>query len=225
LRYYIVVEGASGEPIIYPKWIKYINGSLAQIDDLGDCRDNTFYLVSGYGYPNYLKIIEDAIQDVNTIGNFNYLVVAVDSEDKTCQEKYDEIKECVADKLSSAELKIIVQHFCIETWALGNRAVCRKNAQDIKLLEYKRVYNVRDNDPELLPPYKEMNRAQFAFSYLKCMLRDSYPRGFYTKSKPDAILDEYYFKQIQKRLEDTKHIKSFQSFLDAFQKEAVVYER
>jgi hypothetical protein len=217
MRYYIVVEGASGEPKIYPKWIQYTNSSLAKIDDLNDCRDNAYYLISGYGYPNCLGIIENAIQDVNTIGNFDYLVVAVDSEDKTYQEKYDEIKDCVGNKLASAELKIIVQHFCIETWALGNRAVCRKNAQDKKLLEYKDVYNVRNDDPELLPPYKEMNRAQFAFSYLKCMLHDSYPSGFYTKSKPDAILDEYYFKQIQKRLVDTQHIKSFQSFLDTFQ--------
>ncbi|WP_162504771.1 hypothetical protein [Treponema endosymbiont of Eucomonympha sp.] len=217
MRYYIVVEGASGEPKIYPHWIQYTNSKLVQLSNLNDNRGDAYYLVSGYGYPNYLKIIENAIQDVNNINNFNYLVVAIDSEDNTYQEKYDEVKDLVADKLESAELKIIVQYFCIETWALGNRIACRRNTQDKVLLEYKNIHDVRKADPELLPSYKEMNRAQFAFSYLKCMLHDWYPNAMYTKSNPKALLSEDYFNQIKKRFGETGHISSFRSFLDTFQ--------
>jgi hypothetical protein len=218
MRYYIVVEGASGEPQIYPKWIQYTNDTLIQIRDLRDKRDNAFYLISGYGYPNYLNVIEGAIEDVNTLGNFDYLVVAIDSEDKTYQEKYDEIIACVDKNLKKTTLKIIIQHFCIETWALGNRVACRKNAQDKTLLEYRRVYDVRNADPELLPAYKDMNRAQFAYSYLRCVLYDWYPGAVYTKAKPAAILDEGYFSQIKKRSESTMHIQSFKVFLDTFAK-------
>jgi hypothetical protein len=173
VRYYIVVEGASGEPQIYPNWIRYINDTLTQIHDVRDTRDNTYYMVSGYGYPNYLKVIENAIEDVNALKNIDCLVVAVDSEDKTFQEKHDEIAGLVNGKLKRSCLKIIVQHFCIETWALGNRVSCRKNAQDKPLLEYRRIYDVRNNDPELLPPYRDMNRAQFAYAYLRRMIQDS----------------------------------------------------
>jgi hypothetical protein len=156
-----------------------------------------FYLISGNGYPNYLNIIENAIEDVNNLKNFDFLIVAVDSEDKTYQEKYNravrkhqfpnslgngfniktaefaailrqirqtcertgrlsnksnEIKEVIDNKLIHAESRIIIQHFCLETWALGNRIACRKNTTDVMLLEYKRVHDVRNDDPELLPP-------------------------------------------------------------------------
>jgi hypothetical protein len=216
VRYYIVVEGASGEPQIYPNWIRYINDTLTQIHDLRDSSDNAYFLVSGYGYPHYLSVIKNAIEDVNSIGNFDYLIIAVDSEDKTYQEKYDEITEYVNGNLKNSRITIIVQHFCIETWALGNRVACRKNAQDKTLLEYRGIYDVRGNDPELLPAYKEMNRAQFAYAYLRAMLRDWYPGALYTKAKPAAILVESYFTQIKKRFESTAHIQSFRTFLEAF---------
>ena len=218
MRYYIVVEGASGEPQIYPNWIRYINNTLTQIHDLRDNSDNAYFLISGYGYPHYLKVIKSAIEDVNSIGNFYYLIIAVDSENKTCQEKYDEITKYVNGNLKNSSVKIIVQHFCIETWALGNRVACRKNAQDKTLLEYRGIYDVRGNDPELLPAYKDMNRAQFAYAYLRAMLRDWYPGALYTKAKPSAILEESYFSQIKSRFASTIHIRSFRAFLEAFSK-------
>ncbi|MDR1025160.1 MAG: hypothetical protein LBL56_05480, partial [Treponema sp.] len=216
MRYYIVVEGASGEAKVYPKWIQYTNSQLTQIYNLNDDRDNVFYLISGNGYPNYLSIIENAIEDVNNLKNFDLLVVAVDSEDKTYQEKYNEIKEAIDDKLIYAEFGIIIQHFCLETWALGNRIACRKNTTDTMLLEYKKVYNVRIHDPELLPSYNDMNRSQFAFRYLRCMINDWYPRASYTKSNPEILFNEDYFIQIKKRSEETNHIQSFRKFIDTF---------
>jgi hypothetical protein len=146
------------------------------------------------------------------------LVVAIDSEDKSFQEKYDEIYGLVNGKLNSASLKIIIQHFCIETWALGNRVACRKNTQDKILLEYRHVFDVRANDPEFLPAYKDMNRAQFAYSYLRRIMQDWYPGALYTKAKPEALLDEHYFSQIKNRFKTTSHISSFKAFLDAFEK-------
>jgi hypothetical protein len=216
VRYYIVVEGAASEKKVYPKWIPLVNANLVQIYDLADTRDNSFYLVSGDGYPNYLGIIENAIADMNSCGNFDCLVVGVDSEDMSCKAKYDEIKELLDGKLHNAQYKIIVQHFCLETWALGNRQACRKNAQDAVLLEYKRFFDVRTSDTELLPPYKDMNRAQFAFRYLRAMLRDWYPGALYVKSRPDAITEGSYFSQIKKRFEETRHIQSFGALLGAF---------
>jgi hypothetical protein len=216
LRYYIVVEGASGEAKVYPKWIQYINSQLTQIYNLNDSQDDGFYLISGNGYPNYLNVIENAIEDVNTLKDFDFLVVAVDSEDKTYQEKYNEIKEVIDNKLIHTESRIIIQHFCLETWALGNRDACRKNTTDVMLLEYKKVHDVRINDPELLPSYKDMNRSQFAFRYLRCMINDWYPRASYTKSNPKILYDENYFIQLKKRSEKTNHIQSFRKFIDTF---------
>jgi hypothetical protein len=216
VRYYIVVEGASAETKVYPKWIQYTNKKLTQIYDLENKQDDVFYLISGNGYPNYIQIIKNAIEDVNNSKNFDCLVVAVDSEDNTYEEKHNEIKEIIDDKLIYAEYKIIIQHFCLETWALGNRVACRKNTTDTLLVAYKKVYDVRINDPELLPSYKDMNRGQFAFKYLRTMINDWYPRAAYTKANPSILFEEQYFMQIKNRMENTGHIKSFKFFLDAF---------
>lgn len=216
--YYIVVEGRCGERIVYPKWISYINKSLTQVFDLNNIADNCFYLVSGNGYPNYFKIIENAINDMNTLKIFDYLVVAVDSEDQTYEEKFNEITTFVGNRLVKGELKTIIQHPCLETWALGNKVVYRRKPQDLTLRTYLHLYNVREDDPELLPDYpaKDLNRCQFAFSYLKRILYDRHPNLTYTKSNPQVIVHEKYFSQLVLRLSQTNHIKSIKAFIDTF---------
>jgi hypothetical protein len=180
--------------------------------------DNSYYLISANGFPHYYQIIDNAIEDINASGKFDCLVIAVDSEDYSCSEKYNDILSHVGNRLDSAQLKIIVQHPCIEAWALGNRVVFRRHPEDEMLREFLRFYNVRKSDPELLPDYpkKELNRAQFAFLYLKHILVDQYPHLTYTKSNPKALLHIKYFEQLKKRLIETEHIKSFDMFLQAF---------
>lgn len=218
MRYYIVVEGKCGERIVYPQWINYINKKLTQIDDITNNIDNAFFLISGNGYPQYYKIIDNAIEDVNSNRNFDYLVVAVDAEEFTYHEKLDDIAQYIGERLLCAKLKIIIQYPCLETWALGNRVVFRRNPENEKLREYLKIYNVRTQDPELLPnlPSESLNRAQFAFTYLKCILADRYPKLIYTKSNPKILVHEKYFEQIRKRYCETSDIRSFRSFLEAF---------
>jgi hypothetical protein len=218
MRYYLVVEGKCGESIIYPQWISYVNEQLVQKFCIDDMVDNSYYLISGNGFPYYYQIIDNAIEDINVSGKFDCLVIAVDSEDYSCSDKYNDILTYVGNKLVSAQLKIIVQHPCIEAWALGNRVVLRRNPEDEMVREFLKFYNVRKSDPELLPGYpkKELNRAQFAFLYLKHILVDRYPRLTYTKSNPKALLHIKYFEQLKKRFNETAHIKSFDMFLQAF---------
>ncbi|MDR1203455.1 MAG: hypothetical protein LBL58_17750, partial [Tannerellaceae bacterium] len=153
MRYYIVVEGKSGESKVYPKWISYVNEALVQKFSIDDIDENSYFLVSGNGFPQYYKIIDNAIYDINTSGKFDCLVVAVDSEDNTYSVKHSDIQSYVGNKLTSAKLKIIIQHSCLETWALGNRVVYRRHPKDEMLREFMKIYNVRIDDPELLPEY------------------------------------------------------------------------
>jgi hypothetical protein len=218
MKYYIVVEGKCGESIVYPKWISYVNKSLIQKFCIDDVVDNSYFLISGNGFPRYYQIIDNAVDDINSSGKFDFLVVAIDSEDDTYSEKYNDIMTYVGDRLISAKLKIIIQHPCLETWALGNRIVYRRNPEDETLRKFLKFYNVRIDDPELLPAYpeKELNRAQFSFLYLKHILIDRYPHLTYTKSNPNVLLHIKYFEQLKKRLNETDHIKSFDAFLQAF---------
>jgi hypothetical protein len=213
---YTVVEGEIGERYVYEKWIPFINPTLSFVNDIFEIKNDNFAIIAGMGLPFTFEVIEDAIQDVNTVGNIDRFVIAIDSEDMSFDEKLEEVREFLADKPCIAEIKIIIQHFCLETWALGNKKVGPRKPKDLTLSEYKRVFNVLEKDPELLPAYKGLNRAQFALIYLRKMLNDKNRNLTYTKNNPKALLYETYFNEIKKRHDDSDHILSFSTLLDAF---------
>lgn len=183
-----------------------------------DITDNHFAIIAGGGYPNYFDIIEAAIEDVNSAGNIDRLVIAIDSEDMSFEEKHREVLDFVRNKPCAAPIFIVVQHFCLETWALGNKRVGPRNPRNPALRKYKEVFNVLANHPELLPPYPPagLNRAQFAEVYLRAMLNDKHKNLSYSKRNPRALLHKTYFTEVKKRFETTGHIASFATFLEAF---------
>ncbi len=218
MNIYVVVEGLTTEKQVYQSWIPYVNPELKVINHVSEFSVNKFLVVAGGGYPNYNQIIKNAIEDINTLQNIDRLVIAVDSEEMTYEEKYHEIFNLVSNEPCQAQIRIIIQHFCFEAWALGNRKIMGRNVQDRKLLGYKRFYDVLSRDPELLPSYplEELTRARFAVKYLNLAFHEKYHQLAYSKSRPKALLNENYFLQLKRRLIETQHIKSFNAFLDAF---------
>jgi hypothetical protein len=217
MNVYVVVEGKA-EKIIYKSWIPLVNPALKSVDRISDVNSGSFHVVSGHGYPFYLEVIDNALSDVNHLRVFDRLVISVDSEEMTREEKLSEILEYLDGKQCIAEVKIVIQHFCLETWALGNRRVVRRQPASQRLRRYKGFFDVRIRDPELLPAYpgEDLNRAQFAAKYLSAVLNDRNDRITYSKHTPRFISHCKYFDQVRLRLRDTGHIASFESFLDAF---------
>lgn len=218
MNLYIIVEGRSGERRLYPEWIRHINDNLRQIFKLDEFTENCYYLISGNGYPNYKNVIDLGIEDLHNHPEIDYLVIAVDSEDKTSEEMKLELIEYINERINADKVRIIIQHPCLEAWALGNKIVCRRNPKDRDLRRYLRIFDVREKDPELIPPLESenLNRCQFAFVYLKRMLYDRYPNLIYTKANPRVIAHIKYFRQIKKRYEEDHHILSFSDFLRVF---------
>lgn len=227
MNVYIVVEGEIGEKKVYEKWIPFVNGSLTYSPTINNVTANNFYIAIGGGYPNLFEIIEDGIEDVSNLyagGHrlFDRFVVVIDSEDCTLKDKNKEITdfvdEIVIKKKTYLDYRVIVQHFCLETWALGNRRIFSNNIGLPDLARYKSIFNVAKEDPELLPalPGEELNRSQFANKYLTRLLNNKHRNHSYSKSNPGALLHEKYFEQIKLRHNETKHISSFDSFLTAF---------
>lgn len=217
MNIYVVVEGTSCERKIFKQWIPYINNSLTYVDTLNYIVSGHFSILSGRGYPEYLKKIDLAISDVNTHGGIDRIVVCVDSENQSYKEKYDEIDTIFQNNPCSATKYIVVQHFCFETWALGNSKVFpKRNPSDLILRDYISTYSVLTQDPEDLPAYpsEELNRSQFAYRYLKKIL--SHRRIRYTKRNPNHVKDQAYLNEIESRCNTTTHIKSFAHFLSAF---------
>jgi len=218
MNLYIVVEGEVGEKYLYQSWVPLVNPNLTYVPHISLIDENHFSIISGGGFPNYFDTIQDAIEDVSIYNVIDRLVISVDSEDLSYSDKLEEMTDFLSQFKCRAEIKIIIQHFCLETWALGNRKIIRPNPQSQKLIEYKRFYNVRSEDPELLPPYTllELNRAQFAEIYLRKALNDKFRNLTYSKRNPKALLNPKYFERVKERYEQTGHIKSFDDFLTAF---------
>jgi hypothetical protein len=218
MNLYIVVEGEVGEKYLYQNWVPLVNPNLKYVQDISMIAENNFSIISGGGFPSYYEVIESAIEDVNFYNTIDRLVIAIDSEDLSYSDKFNEMTKYLSQFKCKAETKIVIQHFCLETWALGNRQIVRTNPQSQKLIQYKKFYNVRSKDPELLPPYEleELNRAQFAEIYLRRALNDKFKNLTYSKRNPKAILHPKYFQRVKERYEQTGHIKSFDYFLSAF---------
>jgi len=177
-----------------------------------------FIIYSGGGYPNYLEVIEAGVDDVSSNEHIDRLVIAVDSEELSYDENRLEIDEFIKSLGKCLDYKIIVQHFCLETWALGNQAIVSRGPKDMQLRKYREYFDVLNNDPELLPEYPEdkLSRAQFAERYLGKLLNEKYRNLSYRKSNPGTLLHKKYYERLKMRLEKTGHIPSFNDFLCAF---------
>lgn len=217
MNIYVVVEGIT-EFIVYPHWISQINDSLVRVDHPTLVDSDNYYLISGHGYPQIKDMIRAAVLDTNSILNFDRLVIAIDSEDFEADIRKQEFELLINDLAPRVEVKFISQHFCFETWALGNVKIAPRNPKSPELKEYKKIFDVTANDPQDLPAHDmlELNRAQFAFQYLKKLINDKGKNLSYQKNNPIHVTHEKFFGEVKNRMLSTPHIRYFQTFLDAF---------
>ncbi len=219
MNVYVVVEGRVVEKAVYTVWIPEVNRTLTPVAYITDVVENNFLIVSGNGYPGYFNIIQAAFEDVANSARFDRLVVSVDSEDMTLEAKRAEVTAFIhALAHTHIDWRLVIQHFCFETWALGNRVIGSRNPKDARLRKYKQLYNVVTHDPENLPALAEenLNRSQFAEKYLRLTLNDKNKNLTYSKRNPKVVAHPKYYAQVRRRTTETVHIQSFRAFIDAF---------
>ena len=219
MNIHMVIEGEKAMEQVYRTWIPVVNSQLIYVSHITKTIENNYSIVKGFGYPSYFDVIEGAIDDINTLGNLiDRLVIVVDSEEMSYTDKQLEIRQFLSNHVCNARIFIVIQHFCFEAWALGNKKAFPKTIRSAEMLEYKKRFNVLSDDPELLPdfPKYRFNRSQFAYSYLQRMLREKHHHLCYNKAKSDVVAHSKYLKQLIERNKTTHHIRSIQSFIDAF---------
>ena len=226
MNIYVVVEGEIGEKKLYEQWIPYVNKNLSYVPTINQVSSNNFFIQRGGGFPNYFGVIKDAITDVRNLKNaqemplFDRLVIVIDSEDYTFNQKMLEIVDYVTPIIGNTYLdyKVIIQHFCLETWGLANKKITTSNIQNVKLLNYKKIFDVALNDPENLPDLieEDLNRAQFASKYLRLLLNNKFRNLTYNKSDPGPLINQKYYNEVLNRHTTDMHITSFGTFLSAF---------
>ncbi|MGG0887754.1 MULTISPECIES: hypothetical protein [Brevibacillus] len=219
MNLYILVEGKS-EKYIYSAWLKHLLPDLIQVDSPYLVDINNYYLFSCCGIPSIITDVPKAIEDMNEIGKFDYLLVALDADELTIDERRQEVIEEIRKQNSSfdeSKLIIIVQNRCIETWCLGNRKVFSRQPQTQEFLECNSFYRVNSDDPELMGRDSRVSRtttiAQYHEYYLRKMLSErniNYSKG----KRSQAVQETHYLNELMLRISETDHLASFKYFIE-----------
>lgn len=217
MNLYFLVEGKRTEAKIYPAWLSYLVPELQRVKNPIDVNQRNYFLVSGGGYPSLLhNHIPNSVADINDIGKFDYFVVCLDVDETSVQERTEEVQDFLTREnvtLNNAQLILIVQNRCIETWLLGNRKLYVRRPQSHTLLEYTQYFNVSAKDPEVMGKYHFAHHAGFHLAYLKAIFAERNIR--YTKKKPAHALEQHYLNQLLARINDEpKHLPTFQHFVE-----------
>ncbi len=215
----VVVEGRRSEHAVYRSWIPLLNPALRfrSYTSFHDLESGEFTLISGEGYPQYLEIIRDAAIEADEVGDLDRLVVAVDSETMSLEEKREEMVSFLGTLGTiRTPVRLIIQHFCLECWALGNRKIVRRSPLSAEVRRFRKIHDVLQLDPADLPPIPPRNRAQLAEVYLRALLLERYRNLSYSKRDPGPVATEAWLTQLRLRWEETGHIASIRDLFDAF---------
>ncbi|MGZ8222910.1 MAG: hypothetical protein ACXWT0_14790 [Methylobacter sp.] len=219
MNIYFLVEGKT-ELKVYPQWLNHLAPTLSRVNFAQDASINNYYLISGLGYPRLLDIeLVNSVEEINECANYDYLVLVIDSDDMTEQEKIDEIYQFINDNNimlnSSCQLQVIAQKSCMETWFLGNKRVYKNSVGNHSdFYQHAKFYDVSQQDPELMGKPKDFAGSVSIYHeiYLRKMLAERTIR--YSKSTPKEVDEPYYLDELQKRVADTQHLTSLKNFFN-----------
>jgi hypothetical protein len=217
MNLYFLVEGTQSERKVYPAWLAYLLPELQRVESCDDVSDKNYYLISGEGYPSLIyDFIPRSIAEINSNGKYSYFVVCLDAEENTVAELTTEIDNFLTEqklKLNNAELVLIFQNRCLESWLLGNRKIYSRNPQNKPLLDYTRYYNVSVDCPENMGRYQEFNtHAQFHGAYLRALFEAK--NITYSKKRPGDVLKPFYLEQLLTRIEvRPEQLTTFRQFI------------
>jgi len=221
MNIYFIVEGKRTEKKIYPAWLNHLIPQLERVTSAYDVENNNYYLFSGNGFPALLhNHLRNSIEEVNEISNYQYIVIILDVDEETIENRINEVNEFIIENdivLKNVELVIIPQNRCIETWFLGNRKIYKSNPESNELSSYVRFFNVKENDPESMGIFRGFHtHAQFHTDYCIEFLKERNIR--YSKTRPNGVIDPDYLVSLIEREKETSHLQSFKLFIDFIEK-------
>lgn len=218
MNIYFLVEGRRTEFKVYPKWLSHLLPELTRVEQAHLAQKNNFFIFSGQGYPSILhNHLRNSVDDVNEFVVFNYLVLCIDSDEETVEQREIEVLEFIKKEEielnENTELILIIQNRCFETWFLGNRKIFKNNPQSKSLKPFIKFYNVKKDDPELMGKLEtHATHAQFHSAFLRELLSEKNIE--YTKANPKGVMEEHFLNELIKRSYATNHIQTFKSFID-----------
>jgi len=217
MNLYFLVEGMQSERKVYPALLSHLLPELTRVQSYDEVNEKNYYLISGEGDPSLYDFIPPSIEEINLSGKYNYFVVCLDAEENTVAQRHAEIYDFLNQEkleLKNAEIVLIVQNRCLETWLLGNRKIYSKQPQYQPLLDYTKYYNVSVDCPEKMGKYLDFNtHAQFHGAYLRALFEAK--NITYSKKRPGDVLKPFYLEQLLTRIEfQPEQLTTFHHFID-----------
>jgi len=235
----LLVEGEKTEPKIYKAWLSHFFPQLHFVARPEDITTDSCRIVPGNGYPNMVSTprlyggisrLEACLLDIKNYKNIDYFFICVDSEEEAYQDRFDEINSRLeslkvnlgVDQFQTTEFHIIVQHRCIETWALGNAEIPNQYIPQNSSMVFPTLqayYDTLIDDPELMLGYplnySYSTQAKFHERYLKEYLKEF---GLsYSKKNPIIIENKKYLDALMKRCSSTNHLLSLKHLFDIWE--------
>jgi hypothetical protein len=192
MNFYFVFEGKT-EPIVYKSWLSVLLPHLTEVDGFDKVRQNNYHYESDMGVPDCYNVVANAVQEINEHPQYDYLVLIIDADRSTVEEKIEEayakINEKLLDKSKkhtykslphNCKLEIIVQKVCIETWFLGNQKFFVRHPQNELLKQYVDYFDVSINNPEDLANEFIQEKGHYIFGYsTKALFHEGYLREIF----------------------------------------------
>ena len=110
MNLYFLVEGRRTERKVYPQSLSYLLPKLTQVNSYDRVERNNYYLISAEGYPSIIyDSIPASIEDINSIGKYNYFVVCLDADESSVSERKEEIYDFInSEKLEIKNAKMAI---------------------------------------------------------------------------------------------------------------------
>ncbi|MGL4553834.1 MAG: hypothetical protein ACRC33_21970 [Gemmataceae bacterium] len=99
LNLYFLVEGRRTEARVYPEWLKRLLPRYTRVAAPDDAAGTNYYLISGEGYPRLLDVtLANAVAEINACGRYAYLLVCLDADECSVEERRAEVRDRIADE-------------------------------------------------------------------------------------------------------------------------------
>lgn len=220
MNYYFLLEDEKSLLKVLPFWLEYMGFKCQRVSDIQEVKENHYILQSGQGVTQLItKVLFDTIDTIIfNPGKIDKLVIVLDAEDLSVEERKRQVNEKIDGHYQREQLafdiEIIVCNHCFETWLLGSCGLYPVQGVDEKsdFYQYYTHYNIEDKDPEYMnvPQDSSDTIAKYHFHYLHELLR--YKKIRYSKSRPQNVATENYFNGIVKRIQNTEHLATFDTF-------------
>lgn len=220
MNLYLLLEGKRSEARIYPAWLAAFAMPfyrMMRVDDVLASSGRSFFSFSANGYPSIIgEHLKKAVKDVANYAGYDWLVVCLDVDESSVDQRVREVEEAAASAglgATATQLFVVAQSRCIESWLLGNPKLIG-DAPPPYLAELRDFYDVRKYCPERMGyPRNYINHAQFHFHYAREAFKAKRMR--YSKSEPGDAATASYLSSLRSRVErDGDVMPTFQRFIN-----------